>query len=55
MSWVLLSLYDAAAAAWRAGADAFVLKSSVAEDLMPAADAVLEGRRFCSAAIDGTW
>lgn len=48
---ILLSLHDAAPAAeaaWRAGADGFVVKSSIAEDLMTAADAVLEGRRFCS-------
>lgn len=51
---VLLSLHDAApaaAAVWRAGADGFVLKSAVAEDLMAAADAVLEGGRFCSPAV----
>ena len=48
---ILLSPHDAAPAAeaaWRAGADAFVVKASIAEDLMAAADAVLEGRRFCS-------
>lgn len=49
---VLLSLHDAAAAAeaaWQAGADAFVVKASIAEDLVAAANAVLDGRRFCSA------
>ncbi|HTY43433.1 MAG TPA: response regulator [Thermoanaerobaculia bacterium] len=53
---VLLSLHDAAAAveaAWRAGADGFVVKASIAEDLLPAADAVLGGRRFASAAAGG--
>lgn len=48
---VLLSVHDAAPAAeaaWRAGADGFVVKASVAEDLVAAADAVLEGCRFCS-------
>jgi DNA-binding NarL/FixJ family response regulator len=51
---VLLSLHDAptvAEAALRAGADAFVLKRSIAEDLLSAADAVLDGRRFCSPAV----
>jgi len=54
---VLLSPHDAApaaVAAWRAGADGFVLQDSVAEDLVTAADAVLEGRRFCSPAVDTT-
>ena len=51
---VLLSLHDApvaAEAALRAGADGFVLKRSIAEDLLSAADAVLDGRRYCSPAV----
>ena len=54
---ILLSPYEeapAAEAAWRAGADGVVLKRSIAEDLMVAADAVLDGRRFCSAEIGRT-
>ncbi len=51
---VLLSLHaeaSVAEAALRAGAQAFVLKRSLAEDLLPAADAVMAGRRYCSPAI----
>ena len=48
---VLLSLHDArsaAEAAFRSGADGYVLKRAIAEDLLPAAEAVLGGGRYCS-------
>ena len=51
---ILLSLHDepvAVEAALRAGADAFVLKRTIAEDLLPAAEAVLGGRRYCSPSV----
>ena len=35
-------------AAWRAGVSAYVLKVSLARDLVPAIHAVLAGRRFVS-------
>lgn len=52
---ILLSLHDerrAAEAALRAGADGFVLKRALAEELLPAAEAVLAGGRYCSPAVD---
>jgi two-component system secretion response regulator SsrB len=51
---VVLSLHDslvAAGAALRAGADAFVLKRALAEDLLSASEAVLSGHRYCSPAV----
>jgi DNA-binding NarL/FixJ family response regulator len=51
---VLLSLHDARAAAeaaLRSGADGYVLKRAIAEDLLPAAEAVLAGGRYCSPAV----
>jgi DNA-binding NarL/FixJ family response regulator len=48
---IVLSLYDSpvvAAAAIRAGADAFVLKRAIADELLTAADSVLAGQRYCS-------
>ena len=57
---ILLSLHDepvAVEAAMRAGADGFVLKRTIAEDLLPAAEAVLGGRNYCSpaAALNRQW
>ncbi len=51
---VVLSLHEsqvAAGAALRAGADGFVLKRAIAEDLLSASEAVLAGHRFCSPAV----
>ncbi len=51
---VVLSLHDArpaAEAALGAGAEGFVLKRSIAEDLLPAAETVLAGGRYCSPAV----
>ncbi len=48
---ILLSPHDArvaAEAALRSGADGYVLKQSIAEDLLPAAETVLAGGRYCS-------
>jgi DNA-binding NarL/FixJ family response regulator len=48
---LLLSVHDertVADAAFAAGADAVVLKRCLATDLMPAVDALLEGKQFCS-------
>lgn len=48
---IVLSVHDeptVCQAVIAAGADAFVLKRSVATDLLPAADAVLAGNRFAS-------
>jgi DNA-binding NarL/FixJ family response regulator len=41
---------DIIEAAWAAGAAGFVVKTSVAQDLVPAVQAALEGRRFLSEA-----
>jgi len=46
---ILLSVHDeptVSAAAWRAGADAMVLKRSIATELLPAVDSLLRGRRY---------
>ncbi len=40
--------WDVIEAAWEAGATAFVAKSSIATDLLPAVRSALEGRRFVS-------
>lgn len=48
---LLLSVHDeptVVEAAFAAGADGLVLKRSIADDLLPAVDAVLAGRRFAS-------
>ena len=44
--------WDVIEAAWDAGATAFVAKSSIASDLVPAVHAALEGRRFVSESIN---
>ncbi len=51
---VLLSPHDApvaAEAALRSGANGYVLKRTIAEDLVAAAEAVLAGGRYCSPAV----
>ena len=51
---ILLSLHDepvVVEAAMRAGADGFVLKRTIAEDLLPAAEAVLAGGPYCSPSV----
>jgi len=51
---LLLSVHDEPAitsSVLAAGADAFVLKRSIATDLLPAVDAVLAGKRFVSPAV----
>lgn len=53
---ILLATHEArtaAEAAMRSGADAYVLKQALAEDLLPAAEAVLGGGRFCSPRVSG--
>ncbi len=48
---VVLSPHDsrgAAEAAFRAGAQGYVLKHAIAEDLLPAVEIVLAGRCYCS-------
>jgi len=53
---ILLSPHDAriaAEAALRSGADGYVLKLSIAEDLLAAAEVVLAGGRYCSPRVDG--
>ena len=48
---LLLSVHDertVADSAFAAGADAVVLKRCLATDLMPAVDALLAGKQFCS-------
>jgi DNA-binding NarL/FixJ family response regulator len=40
--------WDVIEAAWEAGATAYVAKSAIASDLLPAVRAALEGRRFVS-------
>jgi len=48
---LLLSVHDepaVAAAAFDAGADGLVLKRAIATDLLPAVDALLEGKRYGS-------
>jgi len=48
---ILLSIHDEPSvrrSAMAAGADAFVLKRDIATDLMPAVEAVLEGKSYCS-------
>jgi DNA-binding NarL/FixJ family response regulator len=53
---ILLSTHDArvaAEAALRAGTDGYVLKQSIAEDLLAAAEIVLAGGRYCSPRVDG--
>lgn len=48
---LLLSMYDepaVATAAFAAGADGFVLKRAIANDLLPAVDALLAGRHYVS-------
>jgi two-component system secretion response regulator SsrB len=50
---LLLSVHDepaVAAAALAAGADGLVLKRAIANDLLPAIDAVMAGRRFVAPA-----
>jgi DNA-binding NarL/FixJ family response regulator len=42
------SVSDMQDAAWDAGATAYVLKTSLARDLLPAVRAALDGRRFVS-------
>jgi DNA-binding NarL/FixJ family response regulator len=44
--------WDVIEAAWEAGATAFVAKSSIASDLLPAVRSALEGRRFISQSLD---
>ena len=51
---VLLSPHDAPAAAeaaLRSGADGYVLKRAIAEDLVAAVEAILAGGRYCSPAV----
>ena len=51
---LVLSVHDepsVADAVFAAGADAVVLKRTLASDLMPAVDALLAGRRFVSSGI----
>jgi DNA-binding NarL/FixJ family response regulator len=51
---ILLSPHDAgvaAEAALRAGADGYVLKRAIAEDLVAAVEAILAGGRYCSPAV----
>ena len=51
---LVLTVYDeanVAEAVMQAGADAVVLKRSIATDLLPAVDEVLAGHRYLSAAI----
>jgi len=43
--------WDVIEAAWEAGAIAFVAKSAIASDLLPAVRSALEGRRFVSESI----
>jgi len=53
---ILLSPHDARSAAetaLRSGADGYVLKQSIAEDLLAAAETVLAGGRFCSPRVEG--
>ena len=53
---ILLSPHDsriAAEAALAAGADGYVLKQSIAEDLLAAAETVLAGGRYCSPRVAG--
>lgn len=53
---ILLSPHEArvaAEAAFRSGADGYVLKQSIAEDLFPAAEIVLAGGRYCSPGVEG--
>lgn len=53
---ILLATHEertAAEAAMRAGADGYVLKQAIAEDLLTAADTVLGGGRFCSPRVSG--
>jgi two-component system nitrate/nitrite response regulator NarL len=53
---ILLSPHDArsaAEAALRAGADGYVLKQSIAEDLLAATETVLAGGRYCSSRVGG--
>lgn len=45
---------DIIEAAWAVGATGFVVKTSVAQDLVPAVQAALEGRRFLSEAAAAT-
>ena len=51
---ILLSPHDAATAAeaaLRSGADGYVLKRAIADDLVPAVEAILAGGRYCSPAV----
>ena len=48
---ILLSVHDEPSicqSAMAAGAEAFVLKRDIATDLLPAIDAVLKGKHYCS-------
>ena len=51
---IVLSIYDQdilSRSVLQAGADAFVVKSAIATDLLPAADAVLEGKQYVSSRV----
>ena len=43
----------AAEAAFRSGANGYVLKQSIADDLLPAAEIVFAGGRYCSPRVEG--
>ena len=54
MKMIIVSVHDQSSVSrsvLEAGADGFVVKRAIATDLLPAADAVLAGQRYVSAAI----